>query len=65
MKGNYLNYERDTRGGMLHKKSTEEAIVPQASVLYYGIDLRRKKDFYVLDKEDHEDIMCTIALWLT
>lgn len=63
VKGHYLNYEKRTREGMLYKKSKDEAIVPQECILYYGIGLKLKQtDIYVFEKEDHEDIMCTLAL---
>lgn len=62
--GHYLNYQKSTRDGLLHKKIQEEAIVPSECILYCGIDLQTKKDdLFLLAKEDHdEDIICSIAL---
>ena len=65
VKGHYLNYEKTTREGLLYKKGREEAIIPQECVLYCGICLQQSKkqtDIYELQKENHEDIMCTIGL---
>ena len=63
IRGHYLNYQKTTREGLLYKKSQDEAIVPSECILYCGIDLQIKKnELFLLDKEDHEDIMCSIAL---
>ena len=36
-------------------------IIPAGWVLYVGIDLATEKDSYLLQIEDHQDIMCAIA----
>lgn len=66
VEGHFLNYEKSTREGNLYKEDAQTiAIVPQECILYYGIDLTASKkhnNFWVLQNEDHEDILCTIAL---
>ena len=45
----------------LLKKTNKTLIIPAGCMLYVGIDLATEKDSYLLQIEDHQDIMCAIA----
>ena len=48
--------------GCWYKKCNQDnnLIIPAGWVLYVGIDLATEKESYLLQIEDHQDIMCAI-----
>ena len=58
-----INSSSQVKKGCWYKKCNQDnnLIIPAGCVLYVGIDLATEKDSYLLQIEDHQDIMCAIA----
>jgi hypothetical protein len=61
--GFYYQFVKSNRKGSVYKRSkgSDSIIIPFLCVIYVGIDLNEDGDSYLLQKQDHEDIMCSIA----
>ena len=66
LRGYYYELVKTNRKGCLYKpkKCSDDGslVIPVGCVIYVGIDLDPDGDTgrYILQKEDHEDIMCAI-----
>ena len=62
--GKYFDYQTTTREGLLFKRETKKvAVIPKHCILYVGINLTtsyKKPNLYVLQADDHTDILCSI-----
>ena len=59
----YYEFIKSSKKGCWYKKCNQDnnLIIPAGCVLYVGIDLATEKDSYLLQIEDHQDIMRAIA----
>lgn len=62
VEGCYYNYIKSNRKGCSYKQCRSRTIIPVGCVLYVGIDLTKEGDTFILEQQDHEDIMCSIAV---
>ena len=62
VEGFYYEHIKSNRKGSIYRKSANSAkiIIPVVCVLYVGIDLVHDGGQYILQIQDHEDIMCFI-----
>lgn len=62
VEGFYYEHIKSNRKGSIYRKSANSAkiIIPVECVLYVGIDLVQDGGQYILQIQDHEDILCFI-----
>ena len=51
----------NARGCFYKNASDKQALIPKGSILYFGIDMTKKKDLYFLPQDTHEDILCSVS----